>query len=50
MRGCPRARAYAARRTAGAKTAREIRRCLKRYTARELYRYLTPTMNPPASP
>jgi len=50
MRSCPRTRAHAARRTAGAKTAREIRRCPKRYTARELYRYLTPTMNPPASP
>jgi hypothetical protein len=28
----------------------EIRRCIKRYIARELYRQLTQTMNPPASP
>jgi hypothetical protein len=32
------------------KTAREIRRCLKRYIARELYRQLTRSMNPPVSP
>ena len=38
------------RRTAEGKTTREIRRCLKRYIARELYRQLTRTMNPPASP
>ncbi len=36
MRSCPRTRAYVARRTAEGKTAREIRRCLKRYIAREL--------------
>jgi hypothetical protein len=36
MRSCPRTRAYIARRTAKGKTAREIRRCLKRYIAREL--------------
>ena len=50
MRACPRTRAYVARRTAQGKTTREIRRCLKRYIARELYRHLTRTMNPPAGP
>ena len=50
MRSCPRTRAYVARRTAEGKTAREIRRCLKRYIARELYRHLTRTMNPPPRP
>ena len=50
MRGCPRTRAYVARRTAEGKTAREIRRCLKRYIARELYRQLTRSMNPPVGP
>ncbi len=50
MRSCPRTRAYVARRTAEGKTPREIRRCLKRYIARELYRQLTRTMNPPAGP
>jgi len=48
MRGCPRTRAYVARRTAEGKTAREIRRCLKRYIARELYRQLSQSMNLPA--
>jgi transposase len=51
--GCaaaPRTRAYVARRTAEGKTAREIRRCLKRYIARELYRHLTRSMNPPVGP
>ena len=43
MRSCPRTRAYVARRTAEGKTTREIRRCLKRYIARELYRQLTRT-------
>jgi transposase len=50
MRGCPRTRAYVARRTAEGKTPREIRRCLKRYIARELYRQLTRTMNPRPGP
>jgi transposase len=49
MRSCPRTRAYVARRTAEGKTPRETRRCLKRYIARELYRQLTRTMNPPAA-
>ncbi len=47
MRSCPRTRAYVARRTAEGRTSREIRRCLKRYIARELYRTLTATMTPP---
>jgi transposase len=50
MRSCPRTRAYVARRTAEGKTTREIRRCLKRYIARELDRQLTRSMNPPAGP
>jgi transposase len=50
MRSCPRTRAYVARRTAEGKTPREIRRCLKRYIARELYRQLTHSMNPPVGP
>jgi len=32
--------AYATRRTAGGKTAREIRRCIKRYLARSIYRMM----------
>jgi transposase len=44
MRSCPRTRAYIARRTAQGRTTREIRRCLKRYIARELYRTLTRAM------
>ena len=44
MRCCPRTKAYVARRRAEGKTPREIRRCLKRYIARELYRTLTTTM------
>jgi transposase len=50
IRSCPRTRAYVARRTAEGKTAREIRRCLKRYIARELYRQLTRSMSLPAGP
>jgi transposase len=48
MRSCTRTRAYVARRTAEGKTSREIRRCLKRYIARELYRTLTSAMSSPA--
>jgi transposase len=44
MAHCPRTRAYTARRRAEGKTPREIRRCLKRYITRELYRTLTTTM------
>jgi transposase len=50
MRCCPRTQAYIARRTAEGKTPREIRRCLKRYIARELYRHLTRSLKPPVSP
>ena len=50
MRSCARTRAYVERRTAEGKTTREIRRCLKRYITRELYRHLTRSMNPPVSP
>ncbi len=39
----PATRAYAARRTAEGKTPREIKRCLKRYTARRLFRILEAT-------
>ena len=46
MRDCPTTQAYIARRTAGGKTIREIKRCLKRYIARQLYRTLTATMTP----
>jgi transposase len=50
MRSCPCTRAYIARRTAEGKTTREIRRCLKRYIARELYRQLNRSMKPPTNP
>ena len=50
MRSCPRTRAYVARRTAEGKTTREIRRCLKRYIARELYRQLNRSMKPLTNP
>lgn len=39
----PATRAYVARRTAEGKTMREIKRCLKRYIARQLYRELERT-------
>ena len=38
MRCCPTTRAYVARRSAEGKTDKEIRRCLKRYIARQLNR------------
>ena len=44
MRSCPKTRAYVERRTAEGKSPREIRRCLKRYIAREFYRHLSKTM------
>jgi transposase len=44
IRNCPRTRAYIDRRTTEGKTPREIRRCLKRYIARELYRALNTAM------
>lgn len=40
LRNDDRTKAYAARRTAEGKTPREIKRCLKRAVARELYRHL----------
>ena len=40
MRSCPRTHAYLTRRRAEGKTDRDIRRILKRYIARELYRTL----------
>ena len=40
MRCCPTTKEYVTRRTAEGKSSREIRRCLKRYIARELYRAL----------
>lgn len=46
MRCCERTRTYVARRTAEGKSTREIRRCLKRYITRELYRALTTAMTP----
>jgi len=49
MRCCDRTRAYVAKRTAEGKTHREIRRCLKRYITRELYRTLTTDMKTPAA-
>jgi transposase len=50
IRSCPRTRAYVARRTAEGKTPREIRRCLKRYIARELYQQLNQSMKPITNP
>jgi transposase len=44
MRSCPTTQAYMARRTAEGKNPKEIRRCLKRYIARQLYRTLTTSM------
>lgn len=40
MRMDPQTRAYVERRTAEGRTRREIRRCLKRYLARQIYRQL----------
>jgi transposase len=48
MRDCPTTRDYVARRTAQGKSTPEIRRCLKRYIARQLHRTLTHTMSPAA--
>jgi transposase len=44
MRSCPQTQAYVERRLAEGKSRREIRRCLKRYIARQQYRYLTSAM------
>jgi transposase len=42
LRRDPQTRDYAARRTAEGRTKKEIRRCIKRYITRQLYRTLTP--------
>lgn len=44
MRSCARTRAYVERRTAEGKSTREIRRMIKRYITREIYRTLTAAM------
>ena len=44
MRSCPTTQAYLTQRTAEGKNPKEIRRCLKRYIARQLYRTLTTSM------
>jgi len=49
MRCCPTTRAYVERRIAEGKTTKEIRRCLKRYIARQLHRFLTAAMTPAAA-
>jgi transposase len=46
MRSCERTRVYVIRRTAEGKSSREIRRAIKRYVTRELYRALTASMTP----
>jgi transposase len=46
MRADTTTQAYVARRRAEGKSDREIRRCIKRYTARQLYRTLTAAMTP----
>jgi transposase len=47
IRHHPATRAYLTRRTSEGKTNREIKRCLKRYIARDLYRLLEHTPNTP---
>ena len=44
MISCPRTREYVERRSSEGKTLPEIRRCLKRYITRELFRTLTAAM------
>ena len=46
IRNDPRTQAYLLRRRTEGKSDREIRRCLKRYITRQLYRTLTTAMNP----
>jgi transposase len=46
MRCHPPTLAYVQRRRAEGKTDREIRRCIKRYLARHLYRTLNQTVRP----
>jgi transposase len=43
-------RDYIARRTAEGKTKAEVRRCLKRYVAREAFGLLRPAQHTPADP
>jgi len=50
MRMDPRTRAYVTRRTAEGRTFREIRRCLKRYLARQIFRHLNAATSAAASP
>ena len=45
----PRTQAYVARRTAEAKTTKEIMRCLKRYVAREACKALVTHARTPAA-
>jgi transposase len=47
MASCQRTKDYVAKRAAEGKSKREVMRCLKRYTAREIYRQIT---NPQAAP
>ena len=49
MRSHPQTRAYVQPRLADGKTERDIRRCIKRYLARHLYRVLTSGTNAPAA-
>ena len=49
MRIDPETRDYTERRTLEGRTRREIRRCLKRYLARQLHRFLTAAYNDPAT-
>jgi transposase len=49
MREDPRTLAYTARRKAEGRSSREIKRCLKRYTGRHLYRTLQATTPNPAT-
>lgn len=44
MRCCPRTKTYVARRLTEGKTLKEIRRCLKRYIAREQFRFMANAM------
>ena len=46
MRDDPQTRAYTSRRTSEGLSSREIHRCLKRYTARRIYRLLQTSLKP----
>jgi transposase len=50
MRYDPRTRLYVARRTAEGMSKKDIFRCLKRFIAREVYKYLTSTITPQPQP